>query len=53
MRYMRGLNEWLARDVHDRHAELQGVGARIDNLTNYIRSLGAQRTSGHPDIIVT
>ncbi|KAI6145311.1 hypothetical protein BKA82DRAFT_4312648 [Pisolithus tinctorius] len=32
MRYMRGLNEWLARDVNDRHAELRGVAERIDQL---------------------
>ncbi len=43
MRYMRGLNEWLARDVHDRQAELRGVAARVDDLTDYIRRLGAQR----------
>ncbi|KAL4072230.1 hypothetical protein J3A83DRAFT_2998081 [Scleroderma citrinum] len=32
MRYMRGLNEWLARDVNDRQSELRGVTARIDQL---------------------
>ncbi|KAG6330770.1 hypothetical protein ID866_8320 [Astraeus odoratus] len=32
MRYMRGLNDWLARDVNDRQAELRGVTARIDQL---------------------
>ena len=31
---MAGLNEWLEHDVHDRHAELQGVGNRIDSLHN-------------------
>ena len=34
MRYMAGLNEWLERDVHDCHAELRGVGNRIDSLRN-------------------
>jgi hypothetical protein len=32
MRYMRGLNEWLERDVHDRQAEMRGVSARVDQL---------------------
>ncbi|GJJ16140.1 hypothetical protein Clacol_010420 [Clathrus columnatus] len=32
--YMRNLNAWLERDVRDRHAEIQGVGARIDQLRN-------------------
>jgi hypothetical protein len=32
MRYMNGLNDWLARDVQDRQAELRGVTARIDQL---------------------
>ena len=32
MRYMRGLNEWLSRDVNDRQSELWGVTARIDQL---------------------
>ena len=39
MRYMRGLNEWLGRDVADRQNELRGVSARawyvaIVNLQN-------------------
>ena len=51
MRYMRGLNEWLARDVHDRQAELRGVAARVDDLTEYIRRLGAQRMSDCLNII--
>ncbi|KAI6020171.1 hypothetical protein PISMIDRAFT_203785 [Pisolithus microcarpus 441] len=41
MRYMRGLNEWLGRDVNDRHAELQGVAARIDQLRADMARLGA------------
>lgn len=53
MRYMRGLNEWLERDVHDRQAELRGVAARVDDLTNYIRHLGAQRTSECPNIVLS
>lgn len=32
MRYMRGLNEWLDRDVRDRQSELRGVTARVDQL---------------------
>jgi hypothetical protein len=43
MRYMRGLNEWFERDVHDRQAELGGVSARVDQLRNDIGTL-----VGHP-----
>jgi len=32
MRYMRGLNEWLGRDVHDRQSELRGVANRVEEL---------------------
>jgi hypothetical protein len=39
MRYMRGLNEWLERDVHDRQSELRGVVARVDQLRNDIRGI--------------
>jgi len=42
MQYMRGLNEWLERDVHDRQAELRGVAARVDQLRE---SLGELRES--------
>jgi hypothetical protein len=42
MRYMRGLNEWLERDVHDRQAELRGVSARVDQLRNDIGRLVGQ-----------
>ncbi|KAJ7747892.1 hypothetical protein DFH07DRAFT_942325 [Mycena maculata] len=48
MRYMRGLNEWLERDVHDRHAELQGVVARVDQLREEMRRVPAQGPPG-PD----
>ncbi|KAM6501107.1 hypothetical protein JOM56_004121 [Amanita muscaria] len=37
-RYMRELNEWLARDVNDRHDELNAVTARLDILTNALLS---------------
>ena len=30
---MRGLNEWLECDVHDRQSELRGVLARVDQLS--------------------
>ena len=39
MRYMRGLNEWLERDVHDRQSELRGVVARVDQLREDIRGI--------------
>ena len=56
MRYMAGLNEWLERDVHDRHAELRGVGDRIDSLRNElaqrlgIRPAGAYECSRIPKL---
>lgn len=40
MRYMRGLNEWLGRDVSDRQNELRGVSARVDQLRNDLSRLG-------------
>ena len=36
---MRGLNEWLERDVHDRQSELRGVVARVDQLREDIRGI--------------
>jgi hypothetical protein len=44
MRYMAGLNDWLERDVHDRHSELRGLGDRIDQLRNEL----AQRLGIRP-----
>lgn len=43
MRYMRGLNEWLERDVHDRQSELRGVSARVDQLRHEIGRLNVPR----------
>jgi hypothetical protein len=40
MRYMRGLNEWLERDVRDRQSELHGVSARVDELRHDLNRLG-------------
>lgn len=40
MRYMRGLNEWLERDVHDRHSEIAGVNARIERVREDLGRLG-------------
>ncbi|KAF7319473.1 hypothetical protein HMN09_00286000 [Mycena chlorophos] len=37
MRYMRGLNEWLERDVQDRQMELRSVAARVDQLAQELR----------------
>ncbi len=42
MRYMRGLNEWLERDVHDRQSEIRGVSARVDALGEALRNLRVQ-----------
>lgn len=38
-RYMRGLNEWLERDGHERRAEIRGVVARVDELGDALRDL--------------
>lgn len=40
MRYMSGLNDWLARDVQDRQAELRAVTARVDQLRDDLGRLG-------------
>lgn len=40
MRYMSGLNDWLARDVQDRQAELRAVTARVDQLRADLSRLG-------------
>lgn len=42
VRYMRGLNEWLERDVYDRQSELRGVVARVEQLSHDIRGIRAQ-----------
>lgn len=43
MRYMGELNGWLGRDVQDRRTELGGVLARVDQLSQELRSLRMQR----------
>lgn len=50
MRYMRGLNEWLERDVHDRQSEIRGVVARVEQLSHDLRGLQAQ---GNTHLIFT
>ncbi|KDR74957.1 hypothetical protein GALMADRAFT_570107 [Galerina marginata CBS 339.88] len=42
MRYMRGLNEWLERDVHDRQSEIRGVVARVEQLGHDLRGIQMQ-----------
>jgi hypothetical protein len=42
MRYMRGLNGWLERDVRDRQSELRGVIARVDQLRDDLRGMRTQ-----------
>lgn len=42
MRYMRGLNGWLERDVRDRQSELRGVIARVDQLRDDLRGMRSQ-----------
>ncbi|KAI0698972.1 hypothetical protein C8T65DRAFT_307926 [Cerioporus squamosus] len=51
--YLRGLNQWLERDVHDRHAEIQGVSARLEQTRDEVIPLlnqiaAALRREGFP-----
>ncbi|KAF8054910.1 hypothetical protein FPV67DRAFT_1751788 [Lyophyllum atratum] len=46
MRYMRSLNEWLARDTSDRQDELRGLNARVDQLRQDILNI---RVGGESD----
>lgn len=48
MRYMADLNNWLARDVRDRQAEIRGVNARIENLRREIGMMAAPRGKPPP-----
>ncbi|KAH0831167.1 hypothetical protein J3R83DRAFT_13743 [Lanmaoa asiatica] len=48
MRYMSGLNDWLARDVQDRQAELRAVTARVDELRADLGRLGVGPGLGIP-----
>ncbi|EMD36982.1 hypothetical protein CERSUDRAFT_95250 [Gelatoporia subvermispora B] len=51
-RYLRSLNEWLERDVHDRHAEIRGVSARIDQLRDEILNELGRREGGGPPVML-
>ena len=51
MRYMADLNNWLARDVQDRQAEIRGVNARIENLRREVNNLAAGRGTGEISFI--
>ena len=46
MRYMRALNDWLARDVEDRQREIRSLGARIDQLRNELAPQFGIRQAG-------
>jgi hypothetical protein len=39
MRYLRGLNEWLGRDVEDRQAGLRGISFQVDQLRDDLNGL--------------
>jgi hypothetical protein len=39
---MRGLNEWLEQDVHDRQSEIRGVVDRVDQLSQELRGIQAR-----------
>ena len=36
---LRGLNEWLERDVHDRQNEIRGVYAMVEQLRRDLREM--------------
>jgi len=42
MRYLRDLNGWLERDVHDRQSELRGIAARVDQLRDDLHDIRTQ-----------
>ncbi|THH31833.1 hypothetical protein EUX98_g2343 [Antrodiella citrinella] len=46
MRYLRGLNEWLERDVRDRQNEMRSVTERIRELNNLVGTLLEPRPEG-------
>ncbi|PCH37434.1 hypothetical protein WOLCODRAFT_158154 [Wolfiporia cocos MD-104 SS10] len=46
MRYLRDLNDWFARDVHDRHAEVRGVNERLDHIDDVLEELRHGRGPG-------
>ena len=39
MRYLRDFNDWHGRDVEDRHAEIRGLNARIDQIRDMLYDL--------------
>jgi len=41
---MRGLNEWLERDVRDRQNELRGVYTMVEQLGRDLRDMQARGT---------
>jgi hypothetical protein len=45
-RYLTALNQWLARDVEDRHNEMRSVMGRIDDLRNEMRRRGGSSFFG-------
>ena len=50
---MADLNNWLARDVRDRQAEIRGVNARIENLRREIGMMSVPRGKLHSFLILS
>ena len=46
MRYLRSLNEWLDRDVHDRQSEIRSVTERVDYLSDLVNQALRTRDEG-------
>lgn len=46
MRYLRNLNDWLDRDVHDRQSEIRSVTERVDFLSNLLNQVLQTRGEG-------
>ncbi|KAF8062278.1 hypothetical protein FPV67DRAFT_1654875 [Lyophyllum atratum] len=49
MRYMRSLNDWLARDTSDRQDEIRGLNARVDQLRQDILNIRVDVLPGESD----
>lgn len=46
MRYMRSLNEWLERDVHDRQSVIHAVSRRVNGLYTLMENVLNRQPEG-------
>ncbi len=52
MRYLRNLNEWLDRDVHDRQSEIRSVTDRVDYLSEMLNQVLRTRPEGMKEPVI-